>query len=318
LNLPKFPEAREGQPPALSPDPAALPALQIHARHLLRQEVDLGELELLTEHWTSGMNIKRLSVIADNHQVAVKGGWMRQDGFDQTKLEGKLKVRDLDSLLNLLGYPQEIHRTPAEAAFSLGWDGAPQQFSPASVDGEVRLTLGRGRVLQVEPGLGRALGVLNLQTLSRLLLLDFSDLFGKGLAYDSMEGVFQLGEGQARTKGFLIDAVAAEILIIGRVGLVSHDLEQTISVIPHKLASIPLAGAIVGGAAVGAVIDMAHRLVGAEDVNLASTNYSVTGSWDAPQIKRIEGSMPLDMIERAWSDFKNMSGMGGKGDNVSE
>jgi uncharacterized protein (TIGR02099 family) len=318
LNLPKFPEAREGQPPAQPPDPAALPALQIHARHLLRQEVDFGELELQTEHWTSGMNIKRLSVIADNHQIAVKGGWMRQDGRDQTKLEGKLKVRDLDSLLNLLGYPQEIHRTPAEAAFSLGWDGAPQQFSAASVNGEVRLTMGRGRVLQVEPGLGRALGMLNLPTLRRLLLLDFSDLFGKGLAYDSMEGVFQLGEGQARTKGFLIDAVAAEILIIGRVGLVSHDLEQTISVIPHKLASIPLAGAIVGGAAVGAVIDMAHRLVGAEDVNLASTNYSVTGSWDAPQIKRIEGSMPLDMIERAWSDFKNMSGMGGKGDNVSE
>jgi uncharacterized protein YhdP len=243
---------------------------------------------------------------------------MRQDGHDETKLDGKLKVNDLGNFLNLFGYDKEFYRTPTDAAFSLSWNGAPQQFSSASVAGEVRLNMGRGRSLQFEPGLGRALGMLNMNTLRRLLLLDFSDLFGKGLAYDSMEGVFQLGGGQARTKGFMIDAVAADILIMGRSGLVSHDLEETVSVIPHTAASIPLAGAIVGGAALGAVIDMAHRLVGAEDVNLASTNYSVTGSWDNPQIKHIEGSMPLDMIDRAWSDFKTMSGMGGKEGNASE
>ena len=315
LNLPKFPEAKEGQ---AQPNPASLPALQLRAHHLLRQGVDLGELDLDAEHWTSGLNIKRLGLVSDNHQLNLKGGWMRLEGHDQTKLEGRLKVSDLGNFLSQLGYSKEIVRTPTDAAFSLLWGGAPHQFYSATVAGEVKLNMGRGSVLQVDPGLGRALGMLNLNTLRRLLLLDFSDLFGKGLAYDSMEGLFQLGEGQARTKGFMIDAVAAEILVIGRVGLANHDLDQTISVIPHTMASIPLAGAIVGGAAVGAVIDMAHRLVGAEDVNLASTNYAVTGSWDNPQFKRIEGSMPLDMIARAWADFKTMSGMGGKGDSGSE
>ncbi len=318
LNLPKFPDAKDGQPPASPPDPATLPAMQIRANHLLRREEDLGALDLETEHWTSGVNIKHLRLSTDNHELSLKGSWMRQDGHDETKLNGKLKVNDLGNFLGLLGYGREIYRTPTESAFALAWGGAPQQFSSASVAGEVRLNMGRGRVLQVEPGLGRALGMLNLHTLSRLLLLDFSDLFGKGLAYDGMEGVFQLGEGQARTKGFMIDAIAAEILIMGRVGLASHDLDETISVMPHAVASIPLAGAIVGGAAVGAVVDLAHRLVGAEDVNLASTNYSVTGSWDDPQIKHIEGSMPLDMIDRAWSDFKAMSGMGSKEGNASE
>ncbi len=313
LNLPKFSVAKEGQPQPTPPDPASLPALHIRANHLMRQDVDLGALELETDHWNAGVNIKHLRLVTDNHDLSLRGSWMRQDGSDETKLDGKLKISDLGNFLDLFGFSKDFYRTPTEAAFSLSWNGAPQQFSLAAAGGELRLKMGRGRSLQFEPGLGRALGMLNLNTLRRLLLLDFSDLFGKGLAYDSMEGVFKLGDGQARTKGFMIDAVAADILIIGQSGLVSHDLDETVSVIPHAAASIPLAGAIIGGAAVGAVIDMAHRLVGAEDVNLASTNYSVTGSWDNPQIKHLEGSMPLDMIDRAWSDFKTMSGMGKEG-----
>ena len=310
LNLPKLPEVKAGQLNANQPDPSKLPALEVHARHLWRQGVDLGELELEADRWTAGFNIKHLGLLSDNHELNLRGSWMRLEGQDETKLDGNLKIHDLEQFLDLLGYPKEIFRTPTESSFSLAWNGGPQQFSAAAVNGEVRLKMGRGRVLQVEPGMGRALGMLNLQTLRHLLLLDFSDLFGKGLAYDSMEGVLKLGEGQARTKGFFVDASAADILLIGRVGLVNHDLDQTVSVIPHALASIPLAGAIAGGAVVGAVVDIAHRLVGAEDVNLASTNYSVTGSWDDPQIKHIEGNMPLDIIQRAWSDFKAMSGVG--------
>jgi len=314
LNLPKLAD----DPSAAPPNPASLPSLQIHARQLLRQGADLGELDLETERWTSGMNIKKLSLRSENHELGVRGGWMRQEGRDETKVEGKLKVGDLGSFLGLLGYGREILATPTESVFSLSWQGAPQQFSAAALAGEVKLKMGRGSVLQVEPGLGRALGMLNLHTLRRLLLLDFSDLFGKGLVYDGMEGVFNLQAGQAQTKGFFIDAAAADILTIGRVGLAEHDFEQYVSVMPHPLASIPLAVPMVGGAAVGAVIDMAHRLVGEEDVNLASSNYAVSGTWDNPQIKRVEGATPLEVINRAWSGIKGMSGLSGNEDGVGE
>ncbi len=306
LNLPKLAEDKEGQ----TPDPARLPTLQIHARQLLRQGANLGELALETEQWTAGMNIKRMNLHTENHNLDLRGSWMRQDGRDETKLAGKLKVSDLGGFLTLLGFDKEILYTPTESAFSLNWQGSPHQFSATAMAGDVRLKMGRGSVLQVEPGLGRALGMLNLYTLRRLLLLDFSDLFGKGLAYDGMEGVFNLETGQARTKGFVIDAAAADILVIGRVGLADHDFDQTISVMPHPLASIPLAVPMVGGAAVGAVINIASRLVGAEDANITSTNYAVTGTWDNPQIKRVGGSTPFDMINRAWTGIKDISGMG--------
>ncbi|MFM8331504.1 MAG: YhdP family protein [Candidatus Methylumidiphilus sp.] len=308
LNLPKLPDGKDGQASII--DPAKMPELQVHASHLYREGADLGELDLQTERWASGMGVKLLTLASGNHELTAKGSWLRQDGRSETRLDGRLKVRDLGNLLATLGHDKEITRTPTEAVFALNWPGAPQQFSAAGLGGEINLKLGRGSVLQVEPGLGRALGMLNLQTLRRLLQMDFSDLFGKGLAYDGMEGTFTLAGGQARTNSFVIDAVAADILLIGRVGLADHDLDQAISVMPHPFASIPLAGPMLGGAAVGAVIDIAHRLVGAENANLASSNYVVTGPWSDPQIKRVEGAGPVDIINKAWRDLKRFADMG--------
>lgn len=310
LNLPKFMDAREGQSSALV-DPASLPSLQIRTRHLLHEGVDFGELAMETEHWTAGLNFKNLRISANNHEIGLRGTWSRLDGHDETKLSGNLRVQDLDRFLSMLGYPNEIYRTPTEAAFSLSWIGSPHQFSLASSEGDIRLNMGRGRVSPLDLGLGRALPMLNLQTLRRLLLVNFSDLFGKGLAYDGMEGVFELVGGKARTKAFLVNAVAAEILMMGWVGLANHDLDQTISVLPNRRTTAPPAG-------MGAVIDFANRLAGAEEPPMTTTNYSVTGNWDNPQFKHIEGRVPLEMIEQTWSEIKSISGAGKQGDNISE
>jgi uncharacterized protein (TIGR02099 family) len=309
LLLPKFADVVEGQVPSFTPDPAHLPALHIRTRHLMRQGMDWGGLELETEHVPSGINIRRLGLLTDNHNIDLSGSWLRENGRDETKLEGRLKINELNQFLSLLGYGEEIYRTPAEATIALEWEGSPQQFSAATLAGDIRFKLGRGKVLQMDQSSGQALSMLNLQTLRKVLMVDFSHLFGRGLAFDSMEGAFHLWGGQARTKGLLIDAVTAEILVFGRVGLVNHDSEQTISVIPSKTSS----SSVISG-----VIDMAHRLMSAEDVNLASTNYAVTGSWDDPHIQRIQGGMPLEMVNRAWSDFRSLPGVSRKSAEETE
>lgn len=313
LNLSKLPDQMEPSA-GTEPDPAALPSLEVHAKQLLWREVDLGDFALDTERWSQGMNIKKLELQTANHRLSLKGDWKRDPDGDETKLEGRVDVKDLGKSLTELGFAREIRNTPVATVFHLGWRGAPRQFSAARVDGEIRLKLGRGRILQLEPGLARALGMLNLGTLGRLLTLDFSDIFGKGLAYDGMEGRFRLANGQARTDAFLIDAVAANILISGRIGLIAHDFDQEIEVTPHALASVPLAGAIVGGAAVGAAIDMAQKMVGMESANIASSHYAVKGTWADPQVTRIEGNMPLDILDRAWTGLKNLSGFAIEGE----
>ncbi len=292
----------------------SMPALQVRSDRTRWRGADLGVLTLQAERWTQGLNIKDFSLVRENHRLQLKGSWLGLGGAAETRLEGKLDIQDLGVFLTGLGFGKEIRDTPSQAQFALAWPGAPQDLSAAGVRGSVELKLGRGSVLNMEPGLGRALAVLNLDSLKRLLLLDFSDMFGKGLSYDSMRGRFELGGGQARNSSFLIDAAAGTILISGRVGLVARDLDETVTVIPHTLASLPMSGVMLGSAAVGAALSVAGKLVGQDSVSIASNRYAIKGSWDNPQVSRSEGNMPLDVLNRAWSGLKNFSGFGSKGE----
>jgi len=311
LKLPKL-KANKAGPANIEPiDPSAVPNLALNAKRLLWQDADLGPFTLQTERHAHGMIIRTLEGGTKNHRFDIHGSWTRSaDQTVSTRIEGKLRIEDMGDLLTVIGYSGEVRETPSDVDFTLSWPGAPQQFSRASVNGDIRMKLGKGAILKVEPGLGRVLGMLNLDTLWRRLSFDFSDLFGKGLAYDSVLGTFQLGNSQAVTKGFLIDAVPAKIVINGRAGLVARDLDQVVTVIPHTSVALPIAGALAGGPAVGAAVLLAQQLVGEEVDSITATHYAVKGSWDEPQITKISRNLPLDILDRAWSGMKDLSGFG--------
>lgn len=315
---PNPPSPTQAPPPAPAPSadaigPASLPGLRLRARRLLWKSADLGPLALDTERHPHGMVIKSLAIKTKTHQLDLRGHWTDWTGATGTHLEGKLHIDSLGEFLAAIGKGGDLRDTPTDSEFTLDWPGAPHQYSAASVSGEVKLTLGKGGLLNVEPGLGRLIGMLNLQSLWRRLSFDFTDMFGKGLAYDGIAGTFRLGGGQAITEGFLIDAVSTRIIIGGRAGLTARDLDQTVAVIPHTTVALPIAGALAGGPAVGAAILVAQQLVGEEIDSIAATHYAVQGSWDNPTITRIHHShMPLDVLDQAWSGVKNLSGFAGQ------
>jgi uncharacterized protein (TIGR02099 family) len=296
-------------------DPAGVPNLRLRAGRLLWRNADLGRLELDTERHARGMVVKVLTVTGRNHTLELHGGWTRAPNRAAgTHLEGKAHIENLGDFLTALGHGGEVRDTPSDLAFVLNWPDAPQRFSAGTVSGEIKLNLGKGGLLNVEPGLGRVVGMLNLDSLWRRLTFDFSDLFGRGLAYDGIGGTFRLGEGQAVTEGFLIDAVSAKIIVGGRAGLVAKDLDQAVTVIPHTStsAALPIAGALAGGPAVGAAIYVAQWLIGEEVDTIAATHYAIKGGWDDPAITRVNHNMPLDVLDQAWSGVKDLSGFGSK------
>jgi uncharacterized protein (TIGR02099 family) len=291
-------------------DPTRLPALRIHSKQFLWQGNPLGALRLEADRWTQGLNIHKLELLTENHQLQLKGRWMNIGTGAETALDGRLEVKDLGRLATDLGFGKEIRDTPSRAQFHLKWPGGPHRFSAARVTGEVDLKLGKGGLPHVEPGLGRILGMLNLDNLSRRIRLDFSDLFGKGLAYDGMVGRFTLDQGQARTDSFVIDALAANIFFDGRAGLTTKDLDMRVAVVPHASVALPIAGTLAGGPAVGVAVLLAQRLVGDHVDSLSSSHYSVTGTWDDPKVSNRPGYMPMDMLHRAWTGLKDLSGFG--------
>jgi hypothetical protein len=58
----------------------------------------------------------------------------------------------------------------------------------ATLSGEMKLEASKGQFLKLDPGAGKLLGLISLQTLPRRFSLDFGDVFSQGFAFDSIQG----------------------------------------------------------------------------------------------------------------------------------
>jgi uncharacterized protein YhdP len=136
------------------------------------------------------------------------------------------------------------------------------------------------------------MGLASIAALPRRLALDFSDLTDKGLAFDTVRGDFDLRDGNAYTENLLLKGPAAEIGLIGRVGLKNKDYDQTAVVtgsVGNSL-SIPVASALVGGPVVGAAVLLFTQVFKEPLKGLARGYYRITGGWDNPTVERIKSA----------------------------
>ena len=168
---------------------------------------------------------------------------------------------------------------------SLAWPGAPSDFAPASLTGEMGLQMRDGQLVGLEPGAGRLLGLLSVARLPQRLALDFRDFFDKGFAFDRIDGKVRFGAGLARSEGLVIEGPAAQIDIAGSADMVGRRFDQVIEVHPRTGNLLTVAGAIAGGPVGAAVGAMANAVLRKPLGEVSARTYRVTGPWDNPKVE---------------------------------
>jgi uncharacterized protein (TIGR02099 family) len=272
-------------------DPRKLPPLRINSEHLFYGESDLGKLTLVTEPRTNGLLINTLELASEHATIKAGGSWNRVGKTHTSALDVDLEIRDLGSVIGGLGYSSAIRKGEGRGQVSLRWPGPIFEPDVKRMEGTLRFDVNDGSLLEVEPGAGRLFGLLSIQALPRRLLLDFRDFFGKGFSFDYMRGGFEIEDGNAVIQDFVLDGPAAKVTMQGRVGLAAHDYDQQVMVMPHVSTGLPLVGVVAGGLGVGAAVLLAEKLLKSRITEASEINYSITGSWDAPVIKR-KGDVP--------------------------
>jgi uncharacterized protein (TIGR02099 family) len=273
-------------------DPAALPELDIKLGELRWGEHSLGEIGVHASRVPQGLNFDSLSMQSAVIQFDGNGEWLRRDGGDSTRFAATVVDGDLGRLAALLGTAGGIKGGKLSGAVRANWPGSPAGFSLASVEADVDIKASKGRLVEVNEGAGKLLNLFNLNSLQRRLSLDFSDVVKEGLSFDTLQGHLVLMDGNAYTKDFRIDGTGVKIDISGRTGLVQHDYDQLVTVTPQLASTLPLAGVIAGGPAVGAAVFLADKLVGDQLNKLTQVQYQVTGSWDDPLYTRLTEAEP--------------------------
>ena len=270
-------------------NPAALPPLHLWVGELRLGEAKLGEARL--ESWPSanGMHIEQLRALSKRVQINASGDWNGTPTSSHTHMKISFAAEDLGAMMSAFGYDGLVNGGKTEDQLDATWPGPPSALSLANMDGTLAIKVNDGRIPEADsPGVGRLLGLVSLAELPRRLTLDFGDVFGKGLAFDSITGEFTLANGNATTDNLVIAGPAANVKVTGRTGLRARDYDQQMLVVPHVGNSLPLVGAVVGGP-IGAAAGLAVQgLLGKGLNQAASARYSITGSWDKPVITLVE------------------------------
>lgn len=264
-------------------DPTGLPAFDLEVERTEVNSKDYGQLQLLSRRIPAGQELQSFSLNAGHLQLSASGNWTQTGPDSQhTRLQLSLTTESLGKLLDDLGYQHYIDRATAVLDCQVNWPDSPVGFRTEILNGKIGLKLGKGQFLNVDPGIGRVFGLLNIAALQRRLSLDFSDLLNKGLAFDSVAGNFDLDNGDAYTTDFQINGPSAQVEISGRTGLASEDFDQLVTVTPHLSAALPVAGLLAGGPIGGAAMLLAQGLIGKEFDKASKRQYEVKGAWSDP------------------------------------
>lgn len=274
-----------------------LPAIDVVVDQLFWHGRDLGRLQVQAENasgiWGASFQIKN-----DDGDIEGTSSW-HQPGPgtpSESALDFRLTALNVESMLERLGYPNAVRRGRAALVGQVYWDGPPTRIDIPSLGGNLSLEATRGQFKKLEPGVGRLLGVLSLQSLPRRISLDFRDVFSEGFAFENIEGKVVISHGVMETSKFEIAGPAALVLMNGTVNIANETQDLKVRVQPAIGESVAT-GVLLVNPVIGATAWLMNRVFGNPLDKAFAFDYTVTGSWADPKVEKVGVQAPRAALE---------------------
>jgi uncharacterized protein YhdP len=264
------------------------PPLRLSSEILVWHGWRLSNVEFETDHHPRGMVINNIAVRDPRVKVTGKGSWLRRSWRldEETTFSFKVTSSNIGDTLEHLGYSRYVDRSEMQATLNWQWPGAPYRFNWNSLTGNTSVEFGSGVITDIDPGAGgRFLGLFNLLHLPKRLSLDFTEVYEKGFVFDSIKGTYVFGGGDAITQDTEISASAADLTMMGRIGVDDQDYDLVAIVRPHSSVATFAGGTLLGGPTIGVGLMLLQEIFGLE--LLGKDLYRIEGSWDDPAITKI-------------------------------
>ncbi|MDP1924785.1 MAG: YhdP family protein [Thiobacillus sp.] len=287
LTVPDAPStAPANEADAMTMTAGKFPLLELTVDDFRLQTRALGRLEVLAHGTPQGLLIDNLQLTHADSVFRMNGLWHEQ-GISETRADLNLRVLDAGKFLTRFGYPDTLKRGSAAISGNVSWTGSPADFSLVTLAGQLEFTAKGGQFLNLNPGVGKLLGVLSLQSLSRRLSLDFRDIFNKGFAFDDIEAALRIARGVVYSDDFKMKGPAATVRMSGLADLNQETVQLRLKVIPKLSEGVAIASALIGGPLAGVGVLAAQKLLRDPIEEASSQSFMVTGSWLDPEVARL-------------------------------
>ncbi len=298
----------------LEAGPTSLPALDITAENFELRDKKLGRLELLASNSVRAghreWRLEKLNLENPDGSLEATGSWGTdgdaQGAQQHTHMDFKIDARDIGGLLDRLDLKGTVKGGSATLKGDISWRGTPLALDYDSLSGDLNLKASRGQFLKAEPGAAKLLGVLSLQSLTRRLTLDFTDLFAGGFAFDSIDADANVKDGLAVTHNFSMRGVSANVSIEGSADLARETQNLHVRVLPQvNLGTGSIAYALLVNPVIGLGTLALGEVLRDPLSKALAFEYNISGPWAEPVIVPIERGLP---VPAAPTNLPNPSG----------
>jgi uncharacterized protein YhdP len=263
----------------------SFPALDITVDQLSFKDRQLGTVRIAAEnkdgYWSTRVDAKN-----EDGTLESTGRWRLSTTQPDTRIEFKLSAKSIEKFLARAGYPDTVRRGSANVTGNLSWNGTPFTVGYPTLAGNLKVDASNGQFVKLEPGVGRLLGVLSLQSLPRRITLDFRDVFSEGFAFDSIAGQFAVTRGIMDTRDLQIQGPSAKVLMSGTIDLAGETQDLKVRVQPAVGDTVAI-GAMIANPVAGAVVWAAQKILKDPIDQAFAFEYTVTGSWVDPKVEKI-------------------------------
>ena len=266
-------------------DPGAVPAVQVNIDQLYWGSKLIGSIAFNMQPAADALDISAMDLqLNGGLQMLGSMHW----GAARTRFDGSLAARDIGKVLSAWDYAPTISSRNFNAQVTLDWPGSPAGFALKRSSGSLDVQAEDGTLHSGESSAEalRVFGLLNFNALARRLRLDFSDLFGKGIAYDTFSGEAVLTRGLLQTLAPLeMDGPGVKLQLDGTLDLAADRVDMGLLVTLPVTNNLPLAAIIAGAPQIGGVLFLVDRILGDRVARFASVRYRVNGSWKQPNVE---------------------------------
>ncbi len=288
----------------LDEPPQTIPALDIVVDDMELRGKRLGHVEVEAVNRGAGVSardgatrewrLNKLNIANAEGNLVASGNWVAVAG-QTSKVERrrsvmnfKLDVADAGGLLARLGMKDVLRSGKGKLEGQVSWLGSPLTLDYPSMVGQFNVNVETGQFLKADAGAAKLLSVLSLQSLPRLLTLDFRDAFGSGFAFDFIHGDVQIENGVAATNNLQMKGVSAAVLMEGHADIARETQDLKVVVIPEINAGTASLVYTIINPAIGLGSFLAQLFLRKPLIEANTRELHIDGTWSDPRVTTVE------------------------------
>jgi uncharacterized protein (TIGR02099 family) len=287
---------------AMSAPAQNMPSIDLLVNELIIRDRNVGKLEVdahnFEEDGVPVWQLDKLDLTNPAATLTATANWRTstslganadKDTPKRTVFNFKLDIKDAGALLELAGKPRTLKGGSGTLAGKMVWRSGPTRIDYPTLNGNMSVDLRHGQILKVDPGVAKLLGVLSLQSLARFATLNFRDVIGEGLPFESVTATGEISDGIGRTDNFQMVTAPARVEMKGSVDLAQETQDLHVHIVPTVSAGAGVVAATVINPLFGLAALVADIALSQSISHAFTFDYAITGPWSKPHIERVHG-----------------------------